>query len=362
VRADNMGDVLMTTPALRALKQTFGADISLLTSHQGKPVCSCIPEIDDIIVANLPWVKLNDQYDATEYDNLIKKIRSKKFDAAIIFTVYSQSSLPGAMLCYQAEIPLRLAYVRENPYALLTDWVPDKEPYTYIKHQVARDLDLVKVVGAFTKDTGLSICLSNKAETTMDQKLSFAGIYLPGPFLIFHAGVSEVKREYPSELWNKLIRNISKDTGKTIVLTGSSAEKGKVNELMHNVIPEVYNVAGMLTIEELAVLIKRAECVVSVNTAIVHIAAAVKTPVVVLYANTNPQHTPWQVPNRVLTFSVEATRKSNNEVIRYVDQKLYSAFRPYPTTEDISRAIFELINNKTDAVQDAQLLLSSQGK
>ena len=45
----------------------------------------------------------------------------------MIFTVYSQSPLPSAMICYLADIPLRLAHCRENPYHLLTDWVPDPE-------------------------------------------------------------------------------------------------------------------------------------------------------------------------------------------------------------------------------------------
>jgi hypothetical protein len=66
----------------------------------------------------------------------VRQISEKKFDAAVIFTVYSQNPLPTVMLAYLAGIPKRLAYCRENPYQLLTDWVPDQEPYTLIKHQV----------------------------------------------------------------------------------------------------------------------------------------------------------------------------------------------------------------------------------
>jgi hypothetical protein len=61
------------------------------------------------------------------------------------------------MLAYLAGIPKRLAYCRENPYQLLTDWVPDQEPYTFIKHQVRRDLDLVAAVGAVTSNDQLQL-------------------------------------------------------------------------------------------------------------------------------------------------------------------------------------------------------------
>mgnify|MGYP003350186482 CR=1 FL=1 len=63
--------------------------------------------------------------------------------AAVIFTVYSQNPLPAALFATWAGIPLRLAYCRENPYALLTDWVPEPEPESFIRHEVQRQIDLV---------------------------------------------------------------------------------------------------------------------------------------------------------------------------------------------------------------------------
>jgi lipopolysaccharide heptosyltransferase II len=358
IRADNMGDVLMTSPALRALKQTFDFHITLLTSTQGRPICSSIPEIDEVLIADLPWVKLNSRFDAGEYRKLVDTIRARNFDGAIIFTVYSQSSLPAALLCYEAGIPLRLAYARENPYALLTDWVPDKEPYTRIRHQVERDLALVGRIEAVTDDINLSLRIRPEAQLQLEKKLLLAGIPLPEPYLVFHSGVSEEKREYPAELWKKVIENNIRDKATSILLTGSAAEKHKVDALVPDNMPGVHNLAGLLSLEELALLIKGAGCVLSVNTAIVHIAAAVKTPVVVLYAMTNPQHTPWGVSSKVLQFSVDPRIKSKNEVIRYVDQHLYNNWHDYPTPETISSAIYELMRSRADP----QLLPGSLGK
>ncbi len=65
-----------------------------------------------------------------------------------------------------------------------------------------------------------------------------------------------------------------------------------------------HSVAGELDLADLAALIERAPLLLSNNTGPAHIAAAVGTPVVDLYALTNPQHTPWEVPHRVLNHDV----------------------------------------------------------
>src|SRR5213075_2930249 len=87
---------------------------------------------------------------------LVEALRERDFDGAILFTVFSQSPLPVAMLCRLAEIPRVLAHVRENPYALVSDWVPDPEWPSPIRHEVRRQLDLVAAVGFTTPDEHLS--------------------------------------------------------------------------------------------------------------------------------------------------------------------------------------------------------------
>src|SRR5206468_719409 len=131
VRLDTLGDVLMTTPAIRALKESGEGPrrITLLTSPAGVEVARLVPEIDYVITYEAPWMKATPQRHtaATEYA-MATQLRAARFDAAVIFTVYSQNPLPAALLCYMAGIPLRAAHCHENPYQLLTHWVPDPEP------------------------------------------------------------------------------------------------------------------------------------------------------------------------------------------------------------------------------------------
>lgn len=91
-------------------------------------------------------------------------------------------------------------------------------------------------------------------------------------------------------------------------------------------------------------MIHHAPLVISVNTATTHIAAAVSTPVIVVYALTNPQHLPWKVPGRVFLFDVPENLKSKNEVLKYVTEHLIYPTVNMATPYDIVTAVNELLN------------------
>lgn len=132
IRPDNLGDLLMSSPAIRALKETFGCRITVLTSSAATGIARLIPSIDKVITYDLPWVKNNGVESPDCFMQITQQLKEQAFDAAVIFTVYSQNPMPSILLAYMAGIPLRLAYCRENPYGLLTHWVPDAEPYSFI--------------------------------------------------------------------------------------------------------------------------------------------------------------------------------------------------------------------------------------
>src|SRR5436305_12821711 len=114
VRLDTLGDALMTTPALRALKEAHpGRHLTLLTSAPGAAAAALVPEIDDVIVYDAPWLKATAPRPDSEPEwAMADRLRRLGFDAAVIFTVFSQNPLPAAMLCFLADIPRRLAHCR----------------------------------------------------------------------------------------------------------------------------------------------------------------------------------------------------------------------------------------------------------
>ncbi len=319
IRADNMGDVLMSSPAIRALKQHTGAKITLLTSCMGSPIAGYLAHVDEVISINLPWVQSKEALASNTFLEVVNRLRGFNFDAAVIFSVYSQNILPSALLTFLANIPLRLAYCRENPYELLTHWVPDEEPYTLVKHQVQRDMDLISSIGVKAESDIIELTLPAQSAGTLREKLLQRKLN-EKPWVVLHAGVSELKRQYPEHLWVEAAKGLISQTGYNIILTGSKFEKRLTQRLAAAIGNEAHAAGGLFSLSEFCTLVKQAPLVLSVNTGTIHVAAATKTPQVVLYAKTNPQHFPWKGRGKVLCFDVLPDLKSKNEVIRYVDK------------------------------------------
>ncbi|TMC18213.1 MAG: glycosyltransferase family 9 protein, partial [Chloroflexi bacterium] len=175
IRLDNLGDVLVTTPALHAIKTSLpAATLTLLTSPVGAQVARLNPDLDDVIVYQAPWMdpwhKL--PQDSQREQQVIATIRERRFDGAIIFTSFRQSPLPAAYLCYLADIPLRVAASIDGPGSLLTTrhkhppitrhkggvdetWRSGLQVPERMMHEVERGLDLVAAIGITTEELDL---------------------------------------------------------------------------------------------------------------------------------------------------------------------------------------------------------------
>jgi lipopolysaccharide heptosyltransferase II len=292
VRLDTLGDVLMTGPAMRALRASRAARrITLLSSPAGAAAAELMPEVDEVLVYEAPWMKGHDPPHDTA---VVEMLRERAFDAAAVFTVFDQSPLPAALVCHQAGVPLRLAYCREKPYGLLTDWVPDPERDQPTRHEVRRQLDLVAAVGATTPDERLAVEVPAAARERVRRSLPAAA-----PWAVVHPGGTAPSRRYPIELWAEVCHSLALDHGWELVMTGDDADRELASAL-----PGTRSLAGDLSLAELAAVLAEAPLLLAGNTGPVHLAAAVGTPVVDVYALTNPQHTPWMVESRVLNHDV----------------------------------------------------------
>ncbi|MFL5587336.1 MAG: glycosyltransferase family 9 protein, partial [Ktedonobacteraceae bacterium] len=200
IRLDNLGDVLVTTPALHAIKTSLpAATLTLLASPVGAQVARLNPDLDDVIIYQAPWMdpwhKL--PQDSQREQQVIATIRERRFDGAIIFTSFRQSPLPAAYLCYLADIPLRVASSIDGPGSLLTTrhknppitsdkggidetsrsgfQVPER-----MMHEVERGLDLVAAIGLTTEDLDLVLHVPSDARTHIDDLLASYHVDKPG--------------------------------------------------------------------------------------------------------------------------------------------------------------------------------------
>lgn len=351
VRLDYLGDVLMSSPALRALRASFrGCRLTLLTSPGGAAAARFVPEIDDTIVYAAPWLKSSDAHAPAIDLAMIDRLARERFDAAVIFTVYSQNPLPSALLCYLAGIPLRLAHCRENPYRLLSDWIAESEPHERVRHEVRRQLDLVAAIGAHTGNERLSFAIPPADLRWAHERLHACGIDTTQPWMALHPGASAPSRRYPPEHWSTVARRLSQRLGCPLLFTGNADEQPLVDEI-RAAVPRTCSLAGELDLGKLGAVISLAPVLVSNNTGPVHIAAAVGTPVVDLYALTNPQHTPWQVPSRVLFEDVDC-RYCYKSICPQQHHRCLAGVAP----ERVVQAALELLDSSSHAASFTDVL------
>ncbi|WP_245591281.1 glycosyltransferase family 9 protein [Derxia gummosa] len=339
LRLDNLGDVLMTTPALHALRHALpGRELTLLTSRAAALAAPHLDDVVEVIAHDAPWVAGTG--DAAADLALLARLAGRRFDAAVIFTVYSQSPLPAALLCRLAGIPLVLAHCRENPGALLSDWLPEPEPEMLLRHEARRQLDLVAHVAPPLPEgraQRLRFALRDTDRAEAVTLLAVLGLPPDARFVLAHPGATAASRRYAPADLGVALAGIARATGLRVLIGGSAGERGLAAEVevaarralaiadtggASAVVPvsasatpaavvlsdaarpgrspRVRNIAGRLSLGGAAALMARARLLVSNNSAPVHLAAALGVPVVDLYALTNPQHTPWQVPHRLL--------------------------------------------------------------
>lgn len=125
-------------------------------------------------------------------------------------------------------------------------------------------------------------------------------------WILVHPGASAPSRRWPADYYAQALRLLAA-RGFRFAITGDASEVPLIDAIIADAGPGVdaHNLGGQLDLDTLVALIARAPLVISNNTGPAHIAAAVGTPVVDLYALTNPQHTPWNVASRVLSHDVD---------------------------------------------------------
>lgn len=304
IRLDNMGDVLMCTPAFRALRQSGAARLSLLTSTSGARLAPFLPDVDTVLAYDAAWVK-NDTVGNGRDRDAIARLRALRPDAAVIFTAYSQSALPAALLCHLSGIPRVLAYSRENPYRLISEWARETEPAGGIRHEVRRQLDLVATVGARADRAELSFRVRDADRESLAWKLHRHGVTETGGWICAHAGATAPSRRYPAGLMMGALTGL-RGEGRRVLLLGGHEDPALAAALAaaRPLLPGLVDLSGELGLGELGAALESAAVLICNNSGPAHLAAALGVPVVDLYALTNPQHTPWMTAARVLNQDV----------------------------------------------------------
>jgi HAD superfamily hydrolase (TIGR01662 family) len=306
VRADSAGDVLICGPAIRALAARAGA-VHLLVGPRGRAAGQLLPGVDEIIEWPVPWIDSGaGPIDPASVAALLTEVNRRGIDEAVIFTSYHQSPLPLALL-------LRLAGVRRIS-AISDDFAGG---LLDVRHRVPpgvpepeRALSLAAAAGyplPDGADSGLRVNLPAGDDAGAGNGRRSAE---PEParrgYVLVHPGASVPARACPPERCAAIVSALA-ESGREVLVTGGPDEQ----ELTAYVAGGVAEDRGGATdLAGLARLIAGADVLVSGNTGPAHLAAAVGTPVVSLFAPTVPfgQWGPYQVPTVRLGEQLAACR------------------------------------------------------
>lgn len=298
VRLDSMGDMLAAGPAIRAVARDADR-VSVLAGPLGRQAAQLLPEVDDIAVWPCPWIS-NPAPDVSRADieDVIARVRQLRVDRAVILTSFHQSPLPTALVLRLAGVAWIAAGSEDYPGSLLDLRLP-------IPGDVAEPVRMLELV----RSAGFELATGDDGRLRVRRPLPGVDtvLHLPArvPFVVVHPGANASARAYPTPLWAAAVGRLVRE-GWQVVLTGTTAEKHLTSGITEVTPPDaagaVHDLAGTLTLPELAAVLDRAEVTVIANTGPAHLSAAVGTPVVSLFAPVVPavRWAPFGVPVALL--------------------------------------------------------------
>jgi ADP-heptose:LPS heptosyltransferase len=277
-RLDRFGDVLLAGPAVRAVAARADS-VTLLCGPRGEPAARLLPGVDEVLVWDAPWAGFEPPpVDRGEIEALLDAVDA---DTALVLTSFHQSPLPTALLLRMAGVRRIAADSVDYPGSLL-DVRHQRAPHA---HEAEAALDLAEAAGFPRPDDGRLRVLPPP---------DTAGLTGPEPYVVLHPGASVPARAWSPERCAQAVRELAA-AGHRVVVTGGPGEKDLTARVAGG---RGLDLGGRTGARELAGVLAGAQAVVTGNTGPAHLAAAVGTPVVSLFAPVVPAERwrPYGVP------------------------------------------------------------------
>jgi len=292
IRTAYVGDVVLTLPLLPPLRARFpAARISFLTARAAAPLLEHQPQVDEILTYDPCW--FYPQSPRGAYRQWRRAMRGRRFDLVIETRADVREIF---MLVRPLAARWKLSYAVGGGGSLLTHVVP----YPGLKHKVEYHLDLARYLGCpVAAAPRAEIHLTPAEWQGVDALLSARG--LAGGFLALHPGGRLPLKQWPPDRWAAAGAALAADTGLPLALLGSAAEAADVRRLAARLPAPAVALAGELGLRELAGVLARARLALCHDSAPLHLAAAMGTPVVALFGPSKSAETaPYGTRHRVV--------------------------------------------------------------
>jgi len=296
-----MGDVILSTPVLTAVKQRYpDAYIAMMVQPYARELVEGHPDVDEVLHDDIN----GDHQGLRRFFRLVADLKKHRFDVAIVL----HPTLRLALLVFLARIPLRVG-TGYRAYSLLFN----KRVFHHRKHSDNHELDLnlelLQAIGVENQDFDFKFHIPQNAEETIEQVLRKRKT--PGqPLVVLHAGSGGSARDWSAERFGQLALKLKKELNACVVLSGVKTEKELADRVQTTAQTELVRLDGKLSIKELAALLRKADLLIANSTGPLHLAVAVGTQVIGLFCPIKPC-----LPNRWGPYDVRTRTYQKDSVI-----------------------------------------------
>ncbi|HLY66561.1 MAG TPA: lipopolysaccharide heptosyltransferase II [Chloroflexota bacterium] len=291
IRLDLLGDLVMSLPAVSALKDTYRhAEVTVLALPYAADLLELAPEVDHVLTYDVNRIRVPRQVlrprNYREFFRLVGQLRRTKFDLCL--------SLHGRFACVMAWLsgcPRRYGYAAEAYPFTLTRTLPGGR-YAVRQHETVYNLHLAELAGAHVdapNPPAPKLTIPQAEQRRMRHLLAEFEVRGDSLLVVVHPGASNgsAKRWLP-ECWGKVASRLHKELGAAVVLTGTPAEAEVVQAVVRACAFKPLVMAGQTSIPQLGALLKRANLLLSSDSGPAHVAAALGTPQVTIFGPTDP--------------------------------------------------------------------------
>lgn len=309
------GDVLLSSPVFTVLKHHVpGIEVDALVYAETREMLEQHPAISRLHLVERGWQKLAISSRFAAEWRLYRTLRARAYDLVVHLSDHPRGAwLARALGARYAVAPnvVRKARTWKRSFTHLAPLPPKGG-----RHRVELNLDLLRRIGIQPdeRERGLVLLPGRAAEDEIGTLLTARGLAAKR-FVHFHPGSRWQFKCWPPERAAALIDALEA-RGDRVVLTAAPDEQelALVAAIRRQVTAPFTDLAGKLTLKQLAALTASARLFIGVDSAPTHIAAAVHTPVVVLFGPSSEiEWGPWQVPNRIVVSAEHACRPCGND-------------------------------------------------
>lgn len=270
-----IGDTILSTPVTRALKETWpAASVAFMTIPAAAAVVEMNPYVDKVLV----YDKKGSHKGIGGMWKMAKLLRTEQFDLAVCMNF----AVRGAAVAWFAGIKYRVGYDAQHAGWFLTQ--VSSHVREKLQHETSNHLMVLKSLGITTEDTSLVFHLADKAKQTFAEKVKLP---VDRPVVVVCPFGSYARKSLSEKKYREIITKVQDKA--VVYLIGGTKEKKQLESIAKAAGLSLEQVlAGTLELKELAVLISRAQAMLSVDTGPMHMAQAVGTPVAALFGPTDP--------------------------------------------------------------------------